>query len=57
MLCNIYSIGGSVKQADATYNDPLGQITDNRPRTSAAHTRPVEDGFDDIELDDEMLPE
>lgn len=47
--------GSSGRQADPTYNDPLGQLPE-RPRTSA-NPKPLEDGFDDMELDDDMLPE
>jgi hypothetical protein len=47
--------GGGARKADPTYSDPLGQVPD-RPKTSA-QVKPPEDIFDDVELDDELLPE
>ena len=44
-----------MRQADPSYSDPLGQLQEH-PRVTA-RIQHDDDEFNDIELDDDLLPE
>ena len=54
VISELSETNGRKKRVDASYQDPLGPAVE-RPKTGAR--RPTEDEFDDIEVDDNLLPD